>query len=555
MIRTLALLAALVVGGCGAILPRPPETSSGHLRADQQPAKDKNHIPRILEQAPFLPPPQAQTGRSLETYTVVVNEVPVKELLFALARDAALNVDIHPGIEGLVTINAVDQTLPQIMDRVSRQVELRYELRDSDLVVMPDLPYFRTYKIDYVNIARDTKITNTMATQIASTGTSLDGGGLGGGLGGGGGGGGNFSSTDVSATSNYRLWSTLTTNILAIIGDGQAGSAEGGIPITANVIPNPESGIINVRASSRQHAEVQKFIDTVLGSAKRQVLIEATVVDVTLSDTHQAGIDWRFVSDDILTSNDTGFDISSLPSAVFGVPPIGQTFTGVFFDNSGDKISVTVKALEQFGDVKVLSSPRLMVLNNQTALLKVARNVVYFEIDSTVNQVQGAQSQGVETTVHTVPVGFMMTVTPQVNDNGIITLNVRPTISRIFRFVPDPAVQLIATGAEAENQVPEIEVREIESMLRLRHGQIGLLGGLMQDNVSLNTEGVPLLSRIPGIGNAFKARDNRYEKNELVIFLRPVVVEDPSLNTDLVNYRPYLEDEFSNKPHSIYHDY
>lgn len=145
-----------------------------------------------------------------------------------------------------------------------------------------------------------------------------------------------------------------------------------------------------------------------------------------------------------------------------------------------------------------------------------------------------------------------MTITPQINDNGIITLNVRPTISRIFRFVDDPAAQLIAG---AENQVPEIEVREVESMLRLRHGQIGLLGGLMQDTVELNTEGVPLLSRIPGIGNAFKARDNRYEKNELVIFLRPVVVEDPSLDTDLVNYRPYLEDEFSNKPHSIYHDY
>ncbi len=552
MIRTLALVAALVAEGCSAILPRPPESSSGHLRADPQPpAKGKSPIPQILEQAPFLPPPQAQSGRSLETYTVVVNEVPAKELLFALARDASLNVDIHPGIEGLVTINAVDQTLPQIMDRVSRQVDLRYELRDSDLIVTPDLPYFRAYRVDYVNIARDTKITNTMATQIASTGTSLDSGGLGGG-GGGGGGGGNFSSTDVSATSNYRLWSTLTTNILAIIGDGQAGSAEGGIPVTANVIPNPESGIINVRASSRQHQEIQKFIDTVLGSARRQVLIEATVVDVTLNDTHQAGVDWEFLSEETASSGDTGFDISSLPSAVFGVPPVEQTFVGTFFDLNGDRISVTVQALERFGDVKVLSSPRLMVLNNQTALLKVARNVVYFEIEQNIAQTQGAQNTTFETTVHTVPVGFMMTITPQINDNGVITLNVRPTISRIFQFVPDPAAQLIPG---AENQVPEIEVREVESMLRLRHGQIGLLGGLMQDNVSLSTEGVPLLSRIPGIGNAFKARDNRYEKNELVIFLRPVVVEDPSLDTDLVDYRPYLEDEFSNKPHSIYQDY
>src|SRR5436190_20240945 len=161
----------LFVAGCGT---QPIATTDRHIRADTA-APVASEIPKPVRPVPLPPPPQPQP--KVERYSVVVNNVPIQELLFALARDARVNVDIHPGIEGTVTLNAIDQTLPQILSRLAKQVDLRFELDGPNLVVMPDTPYLRNYKVDYVNMARDTTETISLATQIASTGTSGVGGG------------------------------------------------------------------------------------------------------------------------------------------------------------------------------------------------------------------------------------------------------------------------------------------------------------------------------------------------------------------------------------------
>ena len=126
---------------------------------------------------PLLPEPSPV--EPFERYTVVVNEVPVKELLFALARDAKVNVDIHPDIHGVVTINAVEQTLPQILKRISNQVDMRYEYEGDNLIISQDTPFLRTYKVDYVNLSRETTSTSTVSTQISATsgGDAESGGG------------------------------------------------------------------------------------------------------------------------------------------------------------------------------------------------------------------------------------------------------------------------------------------------------------------------------------------------------------------------------------------
>jgi hypothetical protein len=262
------LLGALagVLAGCSGLVPPPPPSSPAHLRPDQAPSAGP--IPRVVEQAPFLPPPVA--APPTEKYTVVVHEVPVKELLFALARDAAVNVDVDPGIDGIVTLNAIDQTLSQILDRIARQVDMRYEIRDKNLLVMPDRPYFRSYTVDYVNLSRDTTGTINVATQIATTGA----GQIGEGGGGGGGAGNNNSTTAITNTANNRFWLTLTRNIQALVGETASGSAQD-LPVTGAVIANPEAGLINVRATAKQHEAVQSFLDRVLANVQRQVLIEA----------------------------------------------------------------------------------------------------------------------------------------------------------------------------------------------------------------------------------------------------------------------------------------
>src|SRR5918992_1796408 len=424
---------------CAYTVPKPPPPSPGHLRTQEKPTGE---IPRILEQMPFLPPPKPLPPP--EKYTVVVNEVPVKELLFALARDASMNVDIDPSLEGIVTLNAIDQTLPQILDRIARQAELRYEIQDRNIIITPDKPYFRTYKIDYVNLSRESTGTINIATQIATTGTGAiaEGGAqIGGGAGN------NNSTTAITNTSDHRFWQTLTQNILAIVGEQAPGSAAE-LPVTHSVIPNPEAGIISVRATSKQHQDIQAFIDQVIANAQRQVLIEATVVEVTLSDQYQAGIDWSVIH----KLDEVGFDIAQ---GIGGAPIAGlrgrrvRDVTSFILqyvnpDSDGKRIKVLLNLLRAFGDLKVLSSPKIMALNNQTAVLKVVRNVVFFEIDVQPGFISlaGSSEPVVDTTAKTVPVGFIMTVTPQINETDQITLNVRPTISSIVATVPDPNPEL-----------------------------------------------------------------------------------------------------------------
>ncbi|MGQ0593894.1 MAG: pilus (MSHA type) biogenesis protein MshL [Gammaproteobacteria bacterium] len=556
MTKRTTLLGALagVLAACSGLVPPPPPSSPAHLRPDEAPGTGP--IPRVVEQAPFLPPPVA--APSTEKYTVVVHEVPVKELLFALARDAAVNVDVDPGIDGIVTLNAIDQTLPQILDRIARQVDMRYEIRDQNLLVMPDRPYFRSYTVDYVNLSRDTTGTINVATQIATTGAGEIG--EGGGGGGGGGAGNNNSTTAITNTANNRFWLTLTRNIQALVGETVSGGAQD-LPVTGSVIPNAEAGLINVRATAKQHEAVQSFVDRVVASVQRQVLIEATVVEVTLSDRYQQGIDWRVLH----KPGEDGFDAFQFltgnlapAAAAFaqGGGPTPPGFLGAAnsfvlnYSNTDDskRIDVVVQLLRQFGDLQVLSSPRIMALSNQPAVLKVVENVVYFEIDVEPGVATGNTQSipAIETTAKTVPVGLVMTVTPQVNENQSVTLNMRPTISSITRFVNDPSPDLAA--ANTVNAVPQIQVREMESVLKVQNGQIAVLGGLIQDSVRQDSNRIPLLSDLPVFGDAFfKSHDNEYQRSELVIFLRPLVIDNPSIDADLSGYRPFLEERVERK--------
>ncbi len=507
----------LTVVGCSAT--KPPPMSERHLEA--VPVETYGEIPALVLDAPMLMPPQPREKQ--ETYTVVVNKVPAGELLFSLARDTQLNVDIHPDIDGFVSLNAINQTLPQILDRIAKQVSLRYQLDGSTLVLQPDAPYWKNYAVDYVNMARDTVSEVGVATQISTTGGSVSGSGTSGS--------GNVSNTKVSNRSSNHFWEVIEDNILTIVGQGEGGGEEGS-PIAVNAL----SGVISVRASHAQQREVQAFLDQVLSSALRQVLIEMTIVEVDLSDRYQAGVDWQSLASGSglnILSTLTGSNLSTSP--VFSVNH--QTNT-----SSGRSISTTLRMLESFGDVKVLSSPKIMALNNQTALLKVVDEKVYFTVDMEIEEGEaGEPDRRIFTSeIHTVPVGLVMSVTPQINDADNVTLNIRPTISRITGYAIDPAPRLANT--DFDNLIPEIQVREMESLLQVINGQMVVMGGLMQNKVNKSTTGVPLLSDLPWIGALFRYKDDEYRKSELVIFLRPTVIKGAGVNVNMQDYNDLLPD-------------
>lgn len=534
---TFILASIILLVGCGANLPERAATGR-HLTIDQKPAPSS--IPEIVQTPSLLAPPAPEVKH--EVYSVVVHDVPAKELLFALARDASLNIDVHPQISGNVTLNAIDQTLPQILTRIARQVDIRWNLDPPNLIVEPDAPILRTYRIDYVNIARKSAGEVNVATSISTTGSS--------GVGGTGtSGGDNNSTTRLSQESNNMFWASLVANLRSILGETSASGS--GAPAAAapasgespsegqgssKVISNPESGLILVRGTLHQHEEVQRFLDLLHQRVLQQVLIEATVVEVRLNNRYQSGVDWASLGRDggsySFVQSLTGINLASSPLSTLTID----------HSTGPDALTATIKLLEQFGDLKVLSSPKVMVLNNQTAMLKVVDNKVYFTIEVTAGTAATATAAATPptytSTVHTVPVGFVMAVTPQISENKQVTLNVRPTISRIIGYVNDPNPALAEN--RITNQVPEVQVREVESILKMNSGQIGVLGGLMQDSLDKNTAGLPGLSHLPLIGNLFSYKDDTANKTELVIFLRPAVINNASLDADLQQFRDHL---------------
>ena len=509
-----------LLSACTALPEKPEMTGEGHLQA--APAAPRA-IPAPVNDVPALAPPRP--APRVETFSLSVTDVPVRDLLFSLARDAKLNVDIHPGVEGRVTLNVVEQTLPQILKRITDQVALRYRLDGPNLKIVPDRPYLQTYRVDYVNMSRDNSSSVNVATQIATTGaaavansstttTAASGGS-------------NNSLTRVTSISNNRFWETLQNNIRAIIGEASETDE------VSSVILNAESGLLTVRATSRQHDQIQRYLDRVMVNARRQVLIEATVVEVELNDEYQLGVDWS-----LLTEGSNGF---SFTQSLLGNNLVDPPFSVLEFTNLdgtlGD-ITAAVRALQVFGDVKVLSSPKIMAINNQTALLKVVDNLVYFTLEADTVSGQTLVTTSFTSTVHTVPVGFVMSVTPQISREEQVILNVRPTISRVIGFVNDPNPAL--ADAEVVSRIPQIQVREMESVLRVGSGQTAVLGGLIQDSIDLNDSGIPYLTRVPGLGRLFTYTDNKSKKSELVIFLRPQVTRNASIDGDLTDYRRYL---------------
>lgn len=573
-------LCASCLASCAATTVLHPSTQHLQHPVPNTEISNTRDIPAIVTRALPLPPPQPI--RKPEIYSVVVTQVPAQEILFALARDAKINLDIHPGIAGNITMNALDQTLPQLLDRIARQIDMRYELNGNTLAVMPDSPYLRHYKIDYVNMARDADSAITNSTQVsasiapATTSTpSLPN---------------NNSSISIRNTSHNHFWETLTQNIkdllhetdkilpegssetvveqksaISTTGTGTtptqtgkksvlrpqgietspnpASLEEGGTTVTrrstfreaASVITNAETGLLTVRATRKQHEKVQEFVDRVMNSARRQVLIEATVVEVRLSDQYKQGINWSALQNSGLQLRQAG--TQNLPTAsnsgLFILDYLNPT-------SRLGNLSAQVSLLESFGNVKVLSSPKLSVLNNQTAMLRVVDNLVYFTVkaDTTTNQTNSITTY--TTTPNTLPIGFTMSVTPQIDDSDTVLLNLKPSISRVIGFVNDPNPDLARMGVIS--RIPQTQTREMESVLKIDSQQIAVMGGLMQDQINNLTDAVPGLSRLPVFGNFFTHKNDTSEKTELVIFLRPLVIRNASLSGDYLAFDQTLPD-------------
>lgn len=529
--------------------------SQGHLTTQSRPDEIDNtdaNVPSIVNARPYNIAPKPE--EALPGYSLSAFDAPVHEIIYRLSEMSGYEVDIWPGVEGKLTINAINQPLKSILKRISEQLDLIVVVEGDLIQVKPDKAFWKHYRIDYVNIKRSSRDSIVMNMTVGGSVNPTEGGQSTG------------SRSSVEVASLHDFWSTLRSSLLSMTYDRstrpgasiplptevndlsitpasirstESSSGSNSSRATHNsastVVINPEAGLVLVYATDKRHQQVQHYLDSITQRSERQVMIEASVVEVVLSENHQSGIDW----------SNTGFRNLSNRRALMALPdaePMADNvFTATLGNDIGLDLNAGLKALEEYGDVQVLSSPKIMAVNNQTALLKVVDNQVYFTIDVSRSTSTAGTDVTYSTSVHTVPVGFMMSMTPFVSDQREVSLNIRPTISRIIGSVNDPNPDLVEVGAESS--IPIVQEREMETVLKLRDNQTAVIGGLIEDRQDELESGLPWLSRIPILGNIlFGYSERKTTKTELVIFIRPIIVDRPDIESgDLQSFRSLLE--------------
>lgn len=528
------LLTALLLAGCDS-LGDEHDAPIGQTRADYE----------ALGDAPGGAPPEPPPAQPPPAFLPVVapaaepalypnprvsvsatEDVPLKDVLYQLARQAEVEVEIDPRIAGGVIFTAHNRPFLNVVERISRLAGLRYEVENNVVKVEVDDPYKVDYEIPYLNQARQTESRVSISTELSSTvaGTGGDGGGAQGGD--------TSSSSVVTGVSSADFFTELKEALDLVVGN----AAPRGLP-TATGAENGsvallrQAGLLSVFGTQRQHDAVKSYLQKLRRAISAQVLIEAKIVEVTLRKQFSSGINWRAIFKDLQVAGRFGRGISTPPFDSFSAATSGVFSAAV----DGEDFGVLLSFLEEFGTTRTLSSPRITVLNNQTAILKVAQNQVFFELDvqrevvdnnndNNINDILTIDSQA-----RTVPIGLVLAVQPSINlGEDRITMTIRPTITRIAEFVSDPAVSILSEQ-EVESLIPVVETREVDSVLELQSGEIAVLGGLMQERADNADAGLPVLSRIPWLGYLFKSRSEDSELVELVVLLRVQILQQPTV--------------------------
>jgi MSHA biogenesis protein MshL len=503
--------------------------------------------PPIPDIAQVLAAPRAPKVANTKLVTLAVtDDVPLRDVLFELGRLANVDIEVGSGLDTSgINLRATNRPFNEVIERIATLANLRYSVTGSAIRVERDLPYIKNYPLDFLNLVRSSSSGYNITTSILSGGGGGSSGGSSSSSSSSGGGGGSSSSgtvgnsgTTSSITSNGEsdIWSALEASLNEIIaynpaGESSAsassstsssGSSESGSG-AGSVVINRQAGILSANATQSQHEMIERFLNMISRNSSAQVLIEAKIVEVSLSDQFLSGVNWNEVLGKV---GDAYGRIGTYTGAITGLTPLGSQTApsaGSFaLGIAGGDLDFVIQASQRFGTTRTLSSPRLSATNNQQAVLTFARNEVFFDCETTPSTtVAGTPpvvTPGTTTCdANSVPIGIILSILPSINlDKQEVTLNVRPTLTRKVDEVENPA--------QADSVYPVIEVRELDSVMKVASGGVMVIGGLMED-VSRNvSSGVPGASELPLLGNLFKSRAEDASKRELIIFIKATIV-------------------------------
>lgn len=438
------------------------------------------------------PPPPPMGNGNLISFSVT-EEVPIKDVLIELGRIADLDIEVDPDIQGGIILKVSNKPLDIIVKRIADLAGLKYTYTNNILRFEKDLPYTETYNVDFLI---DNDVWGTMESALNEI-------------------------ISLNAPKNVDT-QVYTTNQP----QQQFTQSKNANVDSYKIIINKPSSMVTVYANEKTQEAVKRYIEHVKVNYASQVLIEAKVVEVALNDEYQAGIDWSVIGKDGGISSGFADNNGTIRTVVGGLN--GQLFKG--------DLTAAINALQTFGMTKTISSPRVHAINNQKADLKFISKLIYFSLEK--DEEEDTDNNKTTTTYTSTKqeeeIGVVLSITPSINlDKNEITLKVLPELKVKVGEVEDPTNPL--------NKVPVIQSRSVETSLKIKSGNILVIGGLMSEDTINTQSGVPFLSSIPWLGHLFKSTNKTKEVRETVIFIKATIVKP---NGEVENYDKELYKKF-----------
>lgn len=488
------------------------------LKLQKEDYEKITHSPVIQKPKPIfqpkpLPKVPSLTPAMKKRISLTLSEtVPFTDILKEVGRQAKVGIALSPKLnldQGGITYSTYDMPFIDVVKDICTLTQHRFQIQGNRILIEPDEPYVVTYNVQFLSHVRKSENRISVSTDVFSpleSQSRTD----------------NGSESVLLGNSLMDFWAELEQNLKMIL------SVE-----KASHTLHKQGGLVVVRGTTQHHKQVEDYLAKLKEATSSQVIIEAKIIEVTLDNEFKSGINWSQLGGDVhVTAPLGGSSHTSLQ----------DVFT---FAVHHEKFSAVLNLVKKFGTVRTLSNPRLTVMNNQPAMLKVATNEVFFHLEfERYLQTDGKPDiENISSDPMTVPIGLVLVVQPSVNlQTGEITMTLRPTISRVQKEVEDPAVS-IKSHQKVKSTVPVVQVRELDSVLKIKSGQVLVMGGLMEDRSSYTDASVPVVDSIPFFGEFARGKEDDRKTTELVIFLSAQIAEDPCIvDADERVYNTYTED-------------